>query len=127
MIAFTINGRQVEFDGATDTPLLWVLRDHLRLTGTKYACGLGLCGACIVHVDGRATASCRVPVRTLGGRTTWENVVCSCVDCNRRKGGRTPAQAHLKLLRRPERPRWTPMMQHIGVHARHEEWKPFLY
>jgi len=69
MITFTVNGQQVEFDGATDTPLLWVLRDHLRLTGTKFSCGLGLCGACIVHVDGRAAASCRVPVRSLSGRT----------------------------------------------------------
>lgn len=69
MTTFTVNGQRVEFDGATDTPLLWVLRDHLRLTGTKYSCGLGLCGACIVHVDGRAAASCRVPVRSLSGRT----------------------------------------------------------
>ena len=65
--------------------------------------------------------------RTLGGRTTWENVVCSCVECNRRKGGRTPAQARLKLLRRPVRPRWTPMMHHIGAVARHDEWMPFLH
>ncbi len=65
--------------------------------------------------------------RTLGGRTTWENVVCSCVECNRRKGGRTPAQARLRLLRRPERPRWSPMMHHIGASARHEEWQPFLH
>ena len=65
--------------------------------------------------------------RALGGRTTWENVVCSCVECNRRKGGRTPAQARLRLLRRPVRPRWTPMMHHIGASARHEEWKPFLH
>ena len=65
--------------------------------------------------------------RTLGGRTTWENVVCSCVDCNRRKGGRTPAQARLRLLNRPVRPRWSPMMHHIGAAARHEEWMPFLH
>jgi aerobic-type carbon monoxide dehydrogenase small subunit (CoxS/CutS family) len=69
MIAFTVNGQQVDFDGATDTPLLWVLRDHLGLTGTKFSCGLGVCGACIVHVDGRAAASCRVPVESLSGRS----------------------------------------------------------
>lgn len=69
MIAFRVNGQRVEFDGATDTPLLWVLRDQLKLTGTKFSCGLGLCGACIVHVDGRAAAACRVPVSTLDGRT----------------------------------------------------------
>lgn len=69
MIAFTVNGQRIEFDGTTDTPLLWVLRDHLQLTGTKFSCGLGLCGACIVHVDGRAAVSCRVPVRSLSGRS----------------------------------------------------------
>lgn len=79
MIAFTVNGEKVEFDGATDTPLLWVLRDHLRLTGTKFSCGLGLCGACIVHVDGRAAASCRVAVQSLSGRsvTTIEGLAGS--------------------------------------------------
>jgi 5-methylcytosine-specific restriction endonuclease McrA len=65
--------------------------------------------------------------RSLGGRTTWENVVCCCVDCNRRKGGRTPTQARLDLLRRPVKPRWTPMMNHIGSNVHYEEWRPFLY
>jgi len=65
--------------------------------------------------------------RSLGGRTNWENVVCSCVECNRRKGGRTPAQARLDLKRRPMRPRWTPMMTHIVSSVRHEEWRPFLH
>ena len=65
--------------------------------------------------------------RTLGGRTTWENVVCSCVECNRRKGGRTPAQAHFCLLSRPVKPRWSPVIHHIGAGVRHEEWQPFLH
>lgn len=65
--------------------------------------------------------------RSLGGKTTWENVVASCVDCNRRKGGRTPEQARLKLRRRPIRPRWTPFMSHhLGTAVRYEEWRPFL-
>jgi 5-methylcytosine-specific restriction endonuclease McrA len=64
--------------------------------------------------------------RALGGRTTWENVVCSCVECNRRKGGRTPAQARLRLLRRPARPRWTPVI-HPASRARYDEWRPFLH
>ncbi len=64
--------------------------------------------------------------RSLGGRTTWENVVCSCVDCNRRKGGRTPQQARLRLIRVPAKPRWTPLMKHIGLSVRHNEWRPFL-
>ena len=69
MISFTVNKQLVTFDGDDDTPLLWVLRDHLRLTGTKYSCGLGLCGACVVHLDGSAAASCRVPVASLEGRS----------------------------------------------------------
>lgn len=64
--------------------------------------------------------------RSLGGRTTWENVVCSCVDCNRRKGGRTPTQARLRLLRRPSRPRWTPVIHHVST-VRYDEWRPFLH
>ena len=64
--------------------------------------------------------------RSLGGRTTWENMVCCCVDCNRRKGGRTPAQARLRLERHPAKPRWTPMLTHVGSRVRYEEWRPFL-
>jgi 5-methylcytosine-specific restriction endonuclease McrA len=64
--------------------------------------------------------------RTLGGKTTWENVVASCVDCNRRKGGRTPHQASFRLLRKPERPRWTPLVSLASAAARHAEWRPFL-
>lgn len=64
--------------------------------------------------------------RSLGGRTTWENVVCSCVDCNRRKGGRTPEQARIGLRRTPARPRWSPLMN-VGVSSvRYEEWTPYL-
>jgi len=65
--------------------------------------------------------------RSLGGRTTWENVVCSCVDCNRRKGGRTPAQARLRLERRPVRPRWTPVIHNAVQTVRYDEWRPFLH
>jgi 5-methylcytosine-specific restriction endonuclease McrA len=63
--------------------------------------------------------------RSLGGKTTWENVVCSCVECNRRKGGRTPEQARLRLRRRPTRPRWTPVL-HLVSNVRYNEWRPFL-
>ncbi len=69
MISFTVNDQPVSFDGDDDTPLLWVLRDHLKLTGTKFSCGVGLCGACIVHVDGRAAAACRVPVNAANGKS----------------------------------------------------------
>ncbi len=64
--------------------------------------------------------------RSLGGRSTWENVVCSCLECNRRKGGRTPEQAGLRLRRAPRRPRWTPIMNLVVSSARHAEWRPFL-
>jgi 5-methylcytosine-specific restriction endonuclease McrA len=64
--------------------------------------------------------------RAHGGRSTWENVVASCVDCNRRKGGRTPEQAGLRLLRAPARPRWTPLASLPLSHVRHVEWRPFL-
>ena len=67
-----------------------------------------------------------VVARSLGGRTTWENVVCSCVDCNRRKGGRTPQQARLRLRRPPARPRWTPLMNLASAGVRYDEWRPFL-
>lgn len=64
--------------------------------------------------------------RSLGGRSTWENVVCSCLECNRRKGGRTPEQAGLRLRRRPARPRWTPLVNLMVSSVRHKEWRPFL-
>jgi 5-methylcytosine-specific restriction endonuclease McrA len=64
--------------------------------------------------------------RSLGGRTTWGNVVCSCVDCNRRKGGRTPEQARIGLRRNPTRPRWSPLMNVAVSSVHYEEWTPFL-
>jgi 5-methylcytosine-specific restriction endonuclease McrA len=64
--------------------------------------------------------------RSMGGRTSWENVVCSCIECNRRKGGRTPEQARLRLLRRPTRPRFSPLANLVMTSACHEQWHPFL-
>jgi len=69
MITFKINSETVSFDGDVSTPLLWVIRDHLQLTGTKYGCGAGQCGACMVHVDGRVRKSCRLTVRSMTGRS----------------------------------------------------------
>ena len=65
MVTFKVNGTDRSFDGDPDMPLLWYLRDDLRLTGTRFGCGAGLCGACTVHVDGLAVRSCQTPVRTL--------------------------------------------------------------
>jgi 5-methylcytosine-specific restriction endonuclease McrA len=64
--------------------------------------------------------------RTQGGRTTWENVVCCCVPCNRRKGGRTPDQAGTPLRRKPRRPHWTPLLNVSPASERYHEWSPFL-
>lgn len=64
--------------------------------------------------------------RSQGGRTSWDNVVCSCIECNLRKGGRTPAQAGLKLLREPFRPKWTPLLRGSPMKGAHRAWLPFL-
>ena len=79
MVSFTINSDEVSFEGDASTPLLWVIRDHLRLTGTKYGCGIGQCGACTVHVDGAAQRSCITPVAAIDGRdiTTIEGLATS--------------------------------------------------
>lgn len=64
----SVNGKNLEVEAVPETPLLWILRDNLELTGTKYGCGKALCGACTVHVDGKATRSCSLPVSSLGSR-----------------------------------------------------------
>jgi isoquinoline 1-oxidoreductase alpha subunit len=68
MIALAVNGKSYNVDVEPNTPLLWVLRDTIGLTGTKYGCGIAQCGACTVHIDGVATRSCQVPVGTLGSQ-----------------------------------------------------------
>jgi aerobic-type carbon monoxide dehydrogenase small subunit (CoxS/CutS family) len=67
-IELTVNGTRQRVDVEGDTPLLWVLRDTLSLTGTKYGCGVALCGACTVHLDGKAVRACRTPVSAVGER-----------------------------------------------------------
>jgi isoquinoline 1-oxidoreductase alpha subunit len=76
MVTLTINGSTQNVDVDADTPLLWVLRDHLSLTGTKYGCGMALCGACTVHVDGAAVRSCVLPLKAVEGKhvTTIEGL-----------------------------------------------------
>ena len=75
-ISFTLNDESVSTDAPPETPLLWVIREGLKLTGTKYGCGAGLCGACMVHIDGAATYSCLTPVSAVEGRdvTTIEGL-----------------------------------------------------
>ena len=69
MIEFELNGESVTSASEADTPLLWVVRDELKLKGTKYGCGIAMCGACTVHIDGVATRSCITPVSIVAGRT----------------------------------------------------------
>ncbi|MDH3511858.1 MAG: (2Fe-2S)-binding protein [Gammaproteobacteria bacterium] len=76
MIEFELNGKPVASASEADTPLLWVVRDELKLKGTKFGCGIAMCGACTVHIDGVATRSCITPVATVAGRavTTIEGL-----------------------------------------------------
>ena len=76
MVSFSLNDQRVSVDADPGTPLLWVIREHVGLTGTKYGCGAALCGACTVHVDGAATRSCATPVSAVADRkvTTIEGL-----------------------------------------------------
>ena len=76
MTTLDLNGKTLDVDASPDTPLLWVLRDHLGMTGTKFGCGMALCGACTVHIDGQPTRSCVTPLAAASGRkiTTIEGL-----------------------------------------------------
>lgn len=76
MLQLTVNDKVVDLDVSPETPVLWVLRDHLGMTGTKFGCGMALCGACTVHLDGVATRSCVLPVSAVNGKriTTIEGL-----------------------------------------------------
>jgi isoquinoline 1-oxidoreductase alpha subunit len=76
MTAFTINGRRVDVKADPDTPLLWVIREHLKMTGTKFGCGVAQCGACTVHINGEPARSCSTPLSDVSGKrvTTIEGL-----------------------------------------------------
>jgi isoquinoline 1-oxidoreductase alpha subunit len=76
MVSFVVNGKEASVDMPSDTPLLWALRDHLGLTGTKFGCGMAQCGACTVHVNGNPTRSCVTPISAVAGKkvTTIEGL-----------------------------------------------------
>jgi 2Fe-2S iron-sulfur cluster binding domain len=68
MVSFTLNNREVSVDADPKTPLLWAIRDHVGLTGTKYGCGAGLCGACTIHIDGTAQRACQIEMGSVAGK-----------------------------------------------------------
>ena len=76
MATLTINGRAQQVNAPDDTPLLWVIREQLKMTGTKFGCGAGLCGSCTVHLDGEAVRSCQTTIKSVGARkiTTIEGL-----------------------------------------------------
>jgi len=76
MLTLTVNGQQKQVDVENDTPLLWVIREHLQMTGTKFGCGAGLCGACTIHLDGTAVRSCQTAAKQAVGKkiTTIEGL-----------------------------------------------------
>jgi isoquinoline 1-oxidoreductase subunit alpha len=76
MATLSVNGKTYQVNAAPDTPLLWVIREHLQLTGTKFGCGVAQCGACTVHIDGNPTRSCQVPLSAATGKkiTTIEGL-----------------------------------------------------
>jgi isoquinoline 1-oxidoreductase alpha subunit len=92
MTTLNINGRETSVSAPADTPLLWVLRDHVGLTGTKFGCGLALCGACTVHLDGAPVRSCQTPLSAVTGKkvTTIEGIAAS-------KTGRAVQAAWLEI------------------------------
>jgi 5-methylcytosine-specific restriction endonuclease McrA len=94
------------------------LNIYARDNDTCQYCGLTLSRA-ELNLD-------HVVPRAQGGRTSWENVVCSCIECNLHKGGRTPEQAGMKLLKRPTRPRWTPFFRTAQKRITYREWLPFI-
>jgi 5-methylcytosine-specific restriction endonuclease McrA len=119
---------------AIRVPRVIMLQLYDRMPRTKvrfsrlniYARDDNTCQYCGQKLPRIALNLVHVMPRAQGGRTTWENVVCCCVPCNLRKGARTPTQAGMRLLRAPERPRWTPTFRAPGGRVAHREWLPFL-
>ncbi len=104
-----------------------VPRRHVRFSRINiYARDRNICQYCGGrHLRSELNLDHVVP-RARGGRSTWQNVVCSCIACNRKKGGRTPGQAGMRLIRKPARPRWSPVLTVMNGREGYPEWRPFL-
>ncbi len=104
-----------------------VPRRHVRFSRINiYARDSNTCQYCGQRMTRARLNLDHVLPRSQGGRSTWENVVCCCRHCNRRKGGRTPRQAEMRLIRKPARPRWSPVLSVLGGREGHPQWRPFL-
>ena len=104
-----------------------VPRRHVRFSRINiYARDSNTCQYCAQRKPRSELNLDHLVPRSQGGRSTWENVVCCCRECNRRKGGRTPEQAGMRLVRRPVKPRWTPVLSVLGNRDGYPEWRPFL-
>ncbi len=104
-----------------------VPKRHVRFSRINiYARDRNTCQYCERRLPRSELNLDHVVPRSQGGRSTWDNVVCCCLDCNRRKGGRTPAQARMRLSRNPVKPRWTPVAGVVSGRQGYAEWKPFL-
>lgn len=104
-----------------------VPRRHVKFNRLNvYARDRNTCQYCGRRLPRQELNLDHVVPRSQGGRSTWENIVCSCLVCNRRKGGRTPAQAGMRLIRRPEKPQWNPISTVIVGRKGHPDWRPFL-
>ncbi len=98
MLALHINGEFRQVDAPDDMPLLWVLRDVLGMTGTKFGCGIAQCGACTVHVDGKAVRSCLLPSASIGNRADHDDRGCRR-DASRRQGPEGVARSRSRAMR----------------------------
>lgn len=102
-------------------------RRHVRFSRHNiYLRDNNRCQFCGTHFSRPDLNLDHVIPRSKGGKTTWENVVTSCIDCNRKKGGQLPVEAHMKLIRKPVRPSWTPFIDFSTRRLHYEEWKPFF-
>src|SRR5215813_10307174 len=104
-----------------------VPRRHVRFTRFNvYARDRHTCQYCGRRLPRHELNLDHVVPRSQGGQSTWENIVCSCVNCNVRKGGRTPKQAHMSLIRKPEKPKRSPVLNLKLTHRKYQSWKTFL-